>query len=163
VTQTTVLRVLILCTGNSARSQIAEALLARKGAGRIHADSAGSKPAARVNPYAVRVLAEHGIAWEGRKPKGIDAAIGVPWDVVITVCDNAREACPVFPGSTVMAHWGMPDPAEVDGGDDDKLQAFRETLAVLNGRIDRLLALPLATMDARERRDRIRAIGEVDT
>jgi len=158
-----VLRVLILCTGNSARSQIAEALLARKGAGRIHADSAGSKPAARVNPYAVRVLAEHGIKWEGREPKGIDAAIGVPWDVVITVCDNAREACPVFPGSTVMAHWGMPDPAEVDGGDDDKLQAFRETLAVLNGRIDRLLALPLATMDARERRDRIRAIGEVDT
>lgn len=159
MTQPAVLRVLILCTGNSARSQIAEALLSRKGAGRIHADSAGSKPAARVNPFAVRVLAEHGIAWEGREPKGIDAVIGSPWDVVITVCDHAKEACPVFPGSTVMAHWGMPDPAEVEG-DDDRLRAFHETFTVLSGRIDRLLALPLATMDARERRDRILAIGE---
>ena len=86
--------------------------------------------------------------------------IGEPWDVVITVCDNAKEACPAFPGSTVMAHWGMPDPAEAEGGDDDKLRAFRDTLDVLGVRIDRLLALPLDAMDARERRDRIRAIGE---
>jgi arsenate reductase len=127
------------------------------------AGSAGSSPAARVNPYAVRVLAEAGIDWSGHAPQSIDAVIGEPWDCVITVCDNAKEACPVFPGSTVMAHWGMPDPAEVEGDDASKLQAFRHTLAVLSGRIEQLLALSLGTLDARERRDRIRAIGEAGT
>ena len=85
-------RVLVLCTGNSARSQIAEALLATRGAGRVEAVSAGSRPAARVNPYAVEVLREHGIAWEGRTPKGIDGVAGERVDLVITVCDNARDA-----------------------------------------------------------------------
>jgi len=140
-------RILILCTGNSARSQIAEALLARKGADRFQVASAGSRPAGRVNPFAVKVLAEAGIDWSGRSPKGLDGLDREPWDFVITVCDRAKEACPIFPGQPIMAHWGMPDPAEVEGEDETKLRAFRETLMVLNRRIDLLLALPMEKLD----------------
>ena len=92
------LRVLILCTGNSARSQMAEAVLNRKGAGRFAAESAGSQPAAGVNPFAIEALSEAGIEWQGRPPRGIDGLESEIWDIVITVCDNAREACPIFPG-----------------------------------------------------------------
>lgn len=140
-------RILILCTGNSARSQIAEALLARKGADRFQVASAGSRPADRVNPFAVQVLAEAGIDWSGRSPKGLDGLDRESWDFVITVCDRAKEACPIFPGQPIMAHWGMPDPAEVEGEDETKLRAFRETLMVLNRRIDLLLALPMEKLD----------------
>lgn len=140
-------RILILCTGNSARSQIAEALLARKGADRFQVASAGSRPAGRVNPLAVKVLAEAGIDWSGRSPKGLEGLDREPWDFVITVCDRAKEACPIFPGQPIMAHWGMPDPAEVEGEDETKLRAFRETLMVLNRRIDLLLALPMEKLD----------------
>lgn len=104
--------VLVLCTGNSARSQIGEALLATLGRGVVRAGSAGSRPAPRVNPMAVRVLGEHGIAWDGGTPKTIDAVLDDGWQVVLTVCDNAKEACPIFPGAPRMAHWGMPDPAD---------------------------------------------------
>lgn len=140
-------RILILCTGNSARSQIAEALLTRKGADRFQVASAGSRPAGRVNPLAVKVLAEAGIDWSGRSPKGLEGLDREPWDFVITVCDRAKEACPIFPGQPIMAHWGMPDPAEVEGEDETKLRAFRETLMVLNRRIDLLLALPMEKLD----------------
>ncbi len=152
-------RVLILCTGNSARSQIAEALLARKGAGRFDVASAGSQPASRVNPFAVRVLAEAGIAWEGKTPKGLEGLDRERWDFVITVCDRAREACPIFPGTPVLAHWGMPDPAEVAGSDDDKLRAFRETLMVLGRRLDLLLALPVEKLERLVLEREVRAIG----
>jgi protein-tyrosine-phosphatase/N-acetylglutamate synthase-like GNAT family acetyltransferase len=152
-------RVLVLCTGNSARSQIAEALLARKGAGRFEVVSAGSRPASRVNPWAVRVLAENGIEWEGRVPKGLDGLDRERWDFVITVCDRAKEACPIFPGTPVLAHWGMPDPAEVEGGDADKLRAFRETYLVLNRRIDLLLALPAEKLERLALERAVRAIG----
>lgn len=87
------LRVLFVCTGNSARSQMAEALLNRKGAGRFAAASAGSHPASRVNPLAVRVLAEHGIEWSGHRPRAMDGLEREPWDLVITVCDRAKESC----------------------------------------------------------------------
>lgn len=153
-------RVLVLCTGNSARSQIAEALLAQRGAGRFEVASAGSRPAARVNPFAVRVLAEHGITWEGRTPKGIDGLENQPWDFVITVCDRAKESCPIFPRKPVFAHWGMPDPAEVEGSDEDKLRAFRETLIALDRRIALLLELPLEKLD---RLARERALGAIAT
>ncbi len=139
-------RVLVLCTGNSARSQIAEALLATRGAGRIEAHSAGSRPAVRVNPYAVEVLGAHGIAWGGGTPKPIDAFDGQRFDLVITVCDNAREACPFFPGATAQVHWGLPDPAdEIDPA--AARAAFRQTYDALGRRVDALLALPLETMD----------------
>lgn len=139
--------VLVLCTGNSARSQMAEALLTVRGGGRIAAESAGSHPAARVNPWAVRVLGEIGIPWEGRVPRGIPAIEHQPWDVVLTVCDNAREACPIFPGATIMAHWGQPDPAEVGGTDAEKHDAFVAARDLAAWRVDRLLALDLAEMD----------------
>jgi arsenate reductase len=160
---TTPLRVLVLCTGNSARSQIAEALINRKGAGRVVAGSAGSRPAPRVNPYAVRVLAEVGIHWAGHAPQSIDAVFGDPWDVVITVCDNARESCPVFPGRPVTAHWGMPDPAEVEGTEEEKLAAFRDTLTLLGRRVDLLLALPDEKLERLALQARIRAIPEEAT
>jgi protein-tyrosine-phosphatase len=155
----TPLRVLILCTGNSARSQIAEALLATKGAGRFVAASAGSRPAARVNPFAVAVLAEAGIDWRGRTPRGMDGLEAEPWDFVITVCDRARESCPYFPGQPVLAHWGMPDPAEVEGSDDVKLAAFRDTLITLRRRIDLLLALPVEKLERLALERRVRDIG----
>jgi protein-tyrosine-phosphatase len=140
-------RVLVLCTGNSARSQIAEALLTKKGAGRFEVVSAGSRPAARVNPIAVRALAEAGIEWKGKVPKGLVGLDGERWDLVITVCDRAKESCPIFPGTPILAHWGMADPAEVEGDDAAKLRAFRETLTVLSRRIDLLVALPLEKLE----------------
>lgn len=152
-------RVLILCTGNSARSQIAEAVLARKGAGRFEAHSAGSRPAERVNPFAIEVLGEIGVDWSGRTPRGLDGLDREPWDFVITVCDRAKEACPFFPGQPVVAHWGMPDPAEVEGSDDVKRRAFRDTLQVLSRRIDLLLALPVEKLERLTLEARVRAIG----
>ena len=154
-----VYRVLILCTGNSARSQIAEALLNHKGGGRFHAESAGSRPAARVNPFAIDALARAGIPWSGHAPRGLDGLERDTWDFVITVCDNAKESCPILPGHPVSAHWGMPDPAEVEGSDEDKRRAFAGALRVISRRIDVLVALPLVTLDPTTITERVRAIG----
>ncbi len=137
------LRILVLCTANSARSRITEALLAERGRDRIVARSAGTHPGPRVHPEAVRVLNEHGIPAGEGTPRGMDEVLGDPWDVVITVCDEAGESCPAFPGIVIRAHWGVPDPA----GAADEPAAFREAFRVLSARVDRLLALPLATLD----------------
>ncbi len=153
------LRILILCTGNSARSQIAEALFNAKGGPRFAAASAGSRPAERVNPFAVEVLAEAGIDWAGRTPRGMDGLDQERWDFVITVCDRAKESCPFFPGQPVLAHWGMPDPAEVEGSDDAKRKAFRDTYLTLNRRIDLLLALPVEKLERLALERRVREIG----
>jgi arsenate reductase (thioredoxin) len=153
------MRVLILCTGNSARSQIAEALLATRGRGRVEAASAGSRPAERVNPFAVDVLGEAGIDWQGRTPRGMDGLEREPWDVVITVCDRARESCPYFPGQPVLAHWGMPDPAEVEGSHEVKRAAFRDTFVTLSRRIDLFLALPVEKLERLALERRVREIG----
>jgi protein-tyrosine-phosphatase/N-acetylglutamate synthase-like GNAT family acetyltransferase len=133
-------RVLVLCTGNSARSQIAEALLARKGGDRLEVASAGARPAPRVHPLALQVLREHGITWPERAPRGIDAVVDRAWDVVITVCDHAREACPVLPGHPARVHWGLADPARVEGSDGERLEAFRETYLLLDRLTDRFAA-----------------------
>ena len=154
---------LFLCTGNSARSQIAEALLNRKGAGRFLAESAGSKPAARVNPLAIRVLEESGIAWAGHPPRTVDGLEREPWDIVITVCDNAKESCPIFPGQPALAHWGMPDPAEVEGSDEEKLRAFRSALALIGRRLDLLLALPFEKLERLALQRRIGGIAKEAT
>lgn len=138
-------RVLVLCTGNSARSQIAEALLTTRGAGRVVAESAGSRPAARVHPEAVAVLAAHGIAWQDRTPKSIDDVVGQPFDLVITVCDDAREACPYLPGVAARAHWGLPDPAVAATA--DAPATFAATYDALDRRVGALLALPLDQID----------------
>ena len=149
-------RILVLCTGNSARSQIAEALLATRGAararGRVEAASAGSRPVAHVNPYAIEVLREHDVAWEGHAPRSIDDVAGERFDLVITVCDDAREACPYFPGATAQVHWGLPDPAAMTEPATAR-RAFRETYKAIAARVDALLALPLERLDADELRE----------
>lgn len=135
-------RVLFVCTGNSARSQLAEAILNWKGKGRFTASSAGSHPAERVNPYAIRELEDRGIPWSGSVPRGLGEVEKQPWDLVITVCDRAKESCPVFSAHPTMAHWGLPDPAEVNGDESAKRAAFRDTFVAISRRIDLLIALP---------------------
>jgi arsenate reductase (thioredoxin) len=136
------LRVLFLCTHDSARSQIAEALLERKGRGRFLAASTATEPAPRVHPLAVQVLREIGIEWNGRHPKTIGAIAGEQWDFVITVCDHARESCPTLPGQPVFAHWGIEDPAAAEGDEAQRHRAFHDALTYLSRRIDLMLAIP---------------------
>lgn len=154
-------RVLVLCTGNSARSQIGEALIATMGAHRaagvVQSESAGSRPALRVNPYAVEALAAHGIVWHGRVPKSIDDIAGQHFDLVITVCDNARDACPFYPGATAQVHWGLPDPAD-ETEPAAARAAFAETFDALEVRVNALLALPLESLSADELGIRAQAI-----
>jgi arsenate reductase (thioredoxin) len=154
------LRVLFLCTANSARSQIAQALLATKAPGRFEVESAGSHPAARINPLAVQVLRELGIEWTGRAPKGVDAVTSGDWDLIITVCDLAKESCPTFPGQPLFAHWGMPDPSALEGSEDVRYQAFRDTAHYLARRIDLLLALPVETLERSALELRLNAIAD---
>ena len=120
------IRVLFVCTGNSARSQIAEALLRDFGGADFEVNSAGTEPHG-VNPYTIRVLDEIGIDWSAARSKSVTEFIGRPFDYVITVCDRARQTCPVFPGDHNSMHWGLDDPAEVEGSDEQKLEAFRRT------------------------------------
>jgi arsenate reductase (thioredoxin) len=138
---------------------MAEAVLNQKGRGRFIAESAGSQPAARVNPFAVEALRESGIDWQGRRPRGIDDLVTRNWDIVITVCDNAREACPIFPGQPALAHWGMEDPAAVEGDEETKRRAFREALQLISRRIDLMLALPAEKLERLALQERLRAIG----
>ena len=153
--------VLFVCTGNSARSIIAEAVLNAAAKGRFAAHSAGSRPAGAVNPHALAVLRELGVPAEGARSKSWEefAAADAPaMDFVITVCDSAAgETCPVWPGRPTTAHWGLPDPAAVTGSDDDIRRAFLATATTLKRRIDLLLALPPSALDGlaigREMRD----------
>jgi protein-tyrosine-phosphatase len=143
--------VLFLCTGNSARSILAEAYLNSAGRGRFRAHSAGSKPGGRVNPYALELLGNSRIETAGLRSKSWDefAAANAPrMDFVITVCDNAAaETCPYWPGQPMTAHWGVPDPAAVAGSDEEKRMAFRNALSVLSTRINLLLNLPVDKLD----------------
>lgn len=152
-------RLLFLCTGNSARSQMAEAILNDRSKGRIRAESAGSKPAARVNPHAIETLHQHGIEWKGHPPQSVDGLENESWDFVITVCDRAKESCPIFPGQPVLAHWGMEDPADAVGEEAVK-RAFREAYLILARRIDLLLALPLEKLERLALQSTMGAIGE---
>jgi arsenate reductase len=138
---------------------MAEALLNWKGRGLFQAASAGSRPAARVNPHAVETLREYGVPWAGHPPRSVDGLEREPWDFVITVCDRAKESCPIFPGQPILAHWGMPDPAEVEGDEAAKRAAFRDAFLLLSRRIDLLLALPVAKLERFALEARVRAIG----
>ena len=144
--------VLFLCTGNSARSILAEAILNRKGAPNFTAYSAGSHPAGAVRPEALRQLELAGLNPEGLRSKSWDefAAPGAPrMDFVFTVCDNAaRESCPLWPGQPVSAHWGVADPAAVVGTREEVARAYREAFTILERRISLMLALPLASLDS---------------
>jgi arsenate reductase len=155
--------VLFLCTGNSARSQMAEAILNRKGAGRFVAESAGSQPAGRVHPLALWVMKESGLDWRGHPPRGMEGLENQPWDFVITVCDKARESCPVFPSHPVVAHWGMPDPASVSGSEEVKRAAFMESLRLVSRRIDLMLALPIEKLERLALEQRMQSIGRIDS
>jgi arsenate reductase len=128
------IRILFVCTHNSARSQIAEALLKRYGGDDFDVYSAGTE-VSRVNPYAIRVLGEAGIDWSGAGSKSITEFLDQQFDYVITVCDRARATCPVFPGSSNTLHWGLDDPSEVEGSDEDKLGAFRRTETEVSARL----------------------------
>jgi arsenate reductase len=156
--------VLFICTGNSARSILAEALMNELGKGRFKAWSAGSHPKAAVHPLALQALCELHVPTDGFRSKAWDefAAPGAPvMDFVFTVCDQAAgEVCPVWPGRPVTAHWGQPDPAAVEGADDVKQQAFRAAAVTLKRRIELMLALPLDRLDAMAIGKQVGAIGE---
>ena len=138
-----VFRVLFLCTGNSARSQMAEAVLNYRGRG----------------CFAAEALREAGIQWSGHPPRGLERLEREPWDIVITVCDNAREACPIFPGHPLVVHWSMNDPAAAEGAEEDKRKAFADALRVITGRVDLLLDIPIVTLERRVVRDRLQSIS----
>lgn len=158
------LNVLFLCTGNSARSILAESILNAVDPARFRAHSAGSHPAGRVNPFALELLERNGYPTGGLRSKNWEefAAPGAPaLDFIVTVCDNAAgEVCPVWPGRPVSAHWGVADPAAVEGTDEDKRRAFLEAFAVLKRRIELLAALPLARLDKLSLQARMREIGK---
>lgn len=161
-----VYNVLFLCTGNTARSILAEAILRAEGAGRFNAFSAGSQPKGAVNPLALKTLQAAGYPTEGPRSKSWDefAYAGAPaMDFIITVCDNAAgEACPFWPGKPATAHWGIEDPAAVEGTDLDKERAFVTALRYLENRIALLTSLPLASLDAMALASRLRAIGQIE-
>lgn len=158
--------VLFLCTGNTARSVLAEGILRRDGAGRFNAFSAGSHPKGVVNPFALTTLSAFGYPAEGFSSKSWDVFAGPDApriDFIFTVCDNAAgEACPVWPGRPVSAHWGIEDPAAVEGSDDEKRRAFATAFAQLKKRIDLFLALPIARLDPPDLKARLREIGAID-
>jgi arsenate reductase len=156
--------VLILCTGNSARSIIGEALFNTMGAGRFKAYSAGSHPTGRVNPFAVEQVRALGYPVENLRSKSWDefAAPGAPQlDFVITVCDNAAgETCPLWPGQPITAHWGFPDPAAVKGTDDEKRAAFAQILRQMRNRVQLFVSLPLESLDSMAIEKKMRDIGQ---
>jgi arsenate reductase len=159
-----VYNVLFLCTGNSARSILAEAILNRRGKGRFKAFSAGSHPKGSVHPLALALLERKGLPTEGLRSKAWDefAKPGAPvLDFVFTVCDNAAgEVCPIWPGQPMTAHWGQPDPAAVEGTDLDKTNAFREAFRILERRIDMFTSLPMASLDQLSLGKKVREIGK---
>lgn len=156
-------RILVLCTGNSARSQMAEALINTRGAkrprGMVVAESAGTQPAPKVNEYALMTLMGQGITWDRRVPKHVDTFDGQEFDLVITVCDSAREACPYFPGAKAQVHWGMPDPAEHVAPATARA-AFAATCDALVKRVNGLLKLPLEELDAAQLREQAQAVHD---
>jgi arsenate reductase len=158
--------VLFLCTGNSARSILAEALLNHWGNGRFRAFSAGSFPKSQVHPLAIELLQWTNLPTEGLRSKSWDefAAPGAPpIDFVITVCDNAAgEACPVWPGKPMTAHWGVADPAAV-AGDAEKAAAFRKALAELEARIKLFVNIPIESLDRLALHQAVRGIGQTLT
>jgi arsenate reductase len=128
-------RVLFICTGNSARSQMAEALLRQLGGDDFEVFSAGVKPKPEVNPYALEVLRERGVSIEGLHPKLVNQFVDKEIDLVVTVCDRAKQSCPFFPGAKRIEHWSLEDPAEVQGSKEEILEAFRETRDEIERRI----------------------------
>jgi arsenate reductase len=157
--------ILFLCTGNSARSIIAESLMNHHGQGRFCGFSAGSHPRGQVHPIALQLLKQLNLPVEGLRSKSWEefARPGAPpLDCVCTVCDNAaNEACPLWPGQPMTAHWGVPDPAAVEGPEQAQWAAFRETFRQLENRVRIFLTLPTASLDRLRLREQLNEIGRV--
>lgn len=162
----TTFNVMFLCTGNSARSIIAESVLRKDGAGKFNTYSAGSQPKGEVNPFAIETLAGHHYPVEGLRSKSWDefAVPGAPeLDFVFTVCDNAAgEACPVWPGQPMTAHWGVEDPAAVEGTDAEKRVAFATTLRHMKLRIAAFAALPVESLERLSLTAKLHEIGQME-
>ena len=160
MTESNPYRVLFLCTGNSARSVLAEAILNRAGADRFIAMSAGSKPTGTINPCSIDLLTEHGYDTTGLRSKSWDELADLAFDLVVTVCDNAaQESCPVWLGQTMKVHWGLPDPATAE--EQDKPAAFRDCYDTLLARITQWVSWPLATMDHAQLKSALTRLGQV--
>jgi protein-tyrosine-phosphatase len=140
-------RVLFLCTGNSARSIFGEYLLKRIGGDRFEAYSAGAQPTGVVNPFTIRVLEGYHIDTSQARSKSWEEFKDVEFDFVITVCDNARESCPFWPGQPIIAHWGIPDPALATGSDEDKYREFRNAALTIQRRLELFCSLPFERLD----------------
>ena len=155
--------ILFLCTGNSARSILAEALLNARGGNRFQAFSAGSRPVGRVNPLAIETLKAHGISTDGLRSKSWDefAAASAPaLDIIITVCDSAaKETCPIWPGHPATAHWGVPDPAVADRSEKEQRQAFEQTFADLDAAIQKLVSIKIDTTDRAQLQTQLQEIA----
>ena len=155
--------VLFLCTGNSARSVLAETILNHMGKGRFKAYSAGSHPNGQVNPYAIKYLQQQGLPTEGLRSKSWDEFAGADaphFDFIITVCDNAAgEVCPIWPGKPTSGHWGIEDPAAVEGTDAEKLAAFSHAFTLMNRRISLLTSLPDAKLQTQAIKQELNQIG----
>ena len=156
--------VLFLCTGNSARSILAEGMLNGLGGDRFQAYSAGSQPKGQVHPEAVETLSDLGFDSQGYRSKSWDEFAGTDapaMDFIITVCDNAAgEVCPIWPGHPLTAHWGVPDPAACQGSPDEVRKAFHDAVRMLKRRIELFLSLPLTRLDKLSLRNELRAIGQ---
>ena len=151
---------LFLCTGNSARSIIGEYLLRRLGGSRFQVFSAGAFPTGKVNPFAIQILKDvYNIDASDARSKSWEEFKDVEFDFVVTVCDNARESCPVWPGQPVVAHWSSPDPAAVEGTDTEKYRAFKDVAFQINRRLDLFTSLPLDELDRPQIAAAIQEIG----
>ena len=156
-------KILFLCTGNSARSILAEYLIRRIGRDKFESYSAGSFPTGKVNPFALRVLKDlyHIDASEARS-KSWNEYKNMQFDFVVTVCDNARETCPYWPGQPIIAHWGLPDPAEAKGSDEEIFREFKQAAFTLQRRIELFCSLPIGKLDRLKLEQMTRDIGKAE-
>lgn len=151
-------KVLFLCSGNSARSIMAEELLRVRGGDKFEAYSAGVNPAKEIHPLAIKVLGEIGVTLQGRAPRDVAQLVDDQFDIILTLCDHARETCPIFPGHPIRGHWGMPDPVLFEGTEEEKLYFFRKTLREIGNRIDLFVLIETDRMDHNELE---RLIGDI--
>lgn len=154
-------KVLFLCTKNSARSQMAEVILNYRGGDSFIAYSSGSNPAKEIHSLAFKVLTNAGFDMAGKRPKSIEEYENEEFDFIITLCDRMKENCPIFPGQPVLAHWGMPDPAEYEGTDEEKLKFFNKTVIEISQRITLFLNIPMEKLDRMALEIKVKEIGTI--
>ena len=156
-------RILFLCTGNSCRSQMSEVIMNRLGKKKFEALSAGAKPVGYVHPLAIRVMQDAHLPTVGLRSKSWEEYQGQPMDFVITVCDRAKETCPVWPGQPISAHWGFEDPADATGTDEEKLRVFRKIFTEIQARIQLFVALPMDKLSKLELQKKVQELGKKES